>query len=217
MKVFAVILASVLGTFIAAGARAATAPEPAGHDFVIRGFRFRSGESLPVEIAGRNRLWRQMVIDAITSDPAYPGGEYKAEPSEGLRDAENLLIIAGASPLPMQLQLPTGAAAKAWYHTELPRRLKGLDANDLVYAVASSRTYDPSKALEKISAPITWVNSADDFINPADLGIAPREAKRLKNGRFVLIPTSPASHGHGSHTWAVLWKDELAALLKRSE
>lgn len=172
---------------------------------------------LPVEIAGRNRLWRQMVADAITSDPAYQGGEYKAQPTQGLRAAENLLIIAGSAPLPMQLQMPTGEAAKAWYQTELPSRLRGLDANDLLYAVAASRTYDPSKDLEKIAAPLTWVNSADDFINPPELGIAGREARRIRNGRFVLIPAGPETHGHGTHTWAALWKGELAALLRRSE
>jgi homoserine O-acetyltransferase len=171
---------------------------------------------LPVEIAGRNRMWRQMVMDAITADPAYAGGDYKAEPMEGLREAEDILMIVGAAPLPMQIAYPTGAAVKGWYETEAPKRLKGLDANDLVYAVASSRTYDPSRDLEKITAPITWVNSGDDFINPPELGIAPREAKRLKHGRFVLIPAGPNTHGHGTHTWAALWQGELAALLKRS-
>jgi homoserine O-acetyltransferase len=171
---------------------------------------------LPVEIAGRNRLWRTMAIDAITSDPAYMGGDYGPEPAHGLRAAEDLLILAGASPLPMQIAYPTGAAIDAWFARDLPGRLKGLDANDLIYQVASSRTYDPSKGLERITAPITWVNSADDFINPPELAIAPREARRLKHGRFVLIPTSPATHGHGTHTWAALWQDELAALLKRS-
>jgi homoserine O-acetyltransferase len=170
----------------------------------------------PVEIAGRNRMWRQMVIDSITSDPAWEGGEYKSEPVGGLRAAENILMLAGATPLPMQLQYPTGDAAKAWYQEQLPTRLKGLDANDMIYAFASSRDYDPSKDLEKIKAPMTWVNSADDFINPPELGIAQKMAPRIKQGRFVLIPTSPNTHGHGTHTWAALWQDELAALLKRS-
>jgi homoserine O-acetyltransferase len=171
---------------------------------------------LPVEIAGRNRLWRSMAIDAITADPAYAGGDYTEEPSQGLRAAEDLLIVAGASPLPMQIAYPTGAAVEAWFAKTLPERLKGLDANDLIYQVASSRSYDPSKDLEKIAAPITWVNSADDFINPPELGIAQREARRLKNGRFVLIPAGPDTHGHGTHTWAALWQGELDALLKRS-
>jgi homoserine O-acetyltransferase len=172
---------------------------------------------LPVEIAGRNRLWRAMAVGAVTSDPVYAGGDYSQEPAQGLRAAEDILMLVGASPLPMQIAYPTGAAVRAWYATELPRRLQGLDANDLIYALESSRTYDPSKDLEKITVPVTWINSADDFINPPELGLARKMAPRLKNGRFVLIPASPQTHGHGTHTWAALWQDELAALLKRSQ
>ena len=172
---------------------------------------------LPVEIAGRNRLWRTMAVDAITADPAYAGGDYTTQPAQGLRAAEDILILAGAAPLPMQLAYPTGAQVRAWFAETLPARLKSLDANDLVYALESSRTYDPSKDLEKITTPMTWVNSGDDFINPPELGIAEREARRLKTTRFVLIPASANTHGHGTHTWAALWKDELAKLLARTE
>ena len=172
---------------------------------------------LPVEIAGRNRLWRTMAVDAIASDPTYAGGDYSSEPVQGLRGAEAILMLAGASPLPMQIAYPTGQAVRAWYAGEAPNRIKGLDANDLIYALEASRTYDPSKGLEKITAPVTWINSADDFINPPELGIAQSMAPRLKKGRFVLIPASPRTHGHGTHTWAALWQDELAALLKRSQ
>jgi homoserine O-acetyltransferase len=172
---------------------------------------------LPIEIAGRNRLWRQMVVDAITGDPAYEGGEYKAQPMQGLTTAEDLLMIAGQSPLPMQIAMPKGEDVKAWYEKELPTRLKALDANDLVYQVASSRDYDPSKGLGRITAALTWVNSGDDFINPPELGVAQAKVKEIKRGKFVLIPASPNTHGHGTHTWAALWQDELKALLARSE
>ena len=91
-----------------------------------------------------------------------------------------------------------------------------LDANDLIYQVDASRDYDPSAGLEKIVAPVMWVNSADDFINPPELGIAEREAPRLRHGRFALLPVSNLTHGHGTHTWAVAWKDELAELLGES-
>jgi homoserine O-acetyltransferase len=171
----------------------------------------------PVEIAGRNRLWRRMAIEAITSDPAYKGGDYEAQPVQGLKTAADLLILAGSAPIQMQASMPTGPAADAWLATELPRRIAGMDANDFIYQVASSRTYDPSKDLEKITAPMTWVNSADDFINPPELGIAEAAAKRLRTTRYILLPASDKTRGHGSHTWAVLWKDELADLLKRSE
>jgi len=171
----------------------------------------------PTEIAGRNRLWRRMAIEAITSDPAWKGGDYDTQPVQGLKTAADLLILAGAAPLPMQAQLPTRAAVDAWLARELPRRIAGMDANDFIYQVDASRTYDPSKDLEKITAPMTWVNSADDFINPPELGLAEAAAKRLKTTRYVLIPASLQSRGHGTHTHAVLWKDELADLLKRSE
>jgi homoserine O-acetyltransferase len=150
------------------------------------------------------------------ADPAWQGGDYEAQPAQGLRTAEDLLMVVGAAPLPMQLSLPTRDAADAWLAKELPARMAALDANDLIYQLAASRTYDPSKGLEKITAPVMWVNSADDFINPPELGIAEREAKRLKAGRFVLIPASAETHGHGTHTWAALWKDRLAELLARS-
>lgn len=172
---------------------------------------------LPVEIAGRNRAWRKLAIDAITADPAWKGGDYTSQPVQGLRGAQSLLIVAGAAPVRMQLDLPTGRQVDAWAESEVPRRIASVDANDLIYALQASRTYDPSKRLETITAPLTWVNSADDFINPPELGVAEPAARRLKQGRNVLLPASPQTRGHGSHTWAVLWKDELAALLKRSE
>ena len=119
---------------------------------------------LPAEIAGRNRMWRRMAIEAITADPAFQGGNYAAQPAQGLRTAMDLLILVGQTPLPQQLAMPTRAATDAWLAEELPRRMAANDANDFIYALAASRTYDPSKDLEKITAPITWVNSADDFI-----------------------------------------------------
>lgn len=172
---------------------------------------------LPVEIAGRNRMWRALAADAIQADPAWAGGDYKAQPVQGLRTAEALLMVAGVSTIPMQAAYPTGASVRAWVAGDLAKRMAGADANDLIYALEASRTYDPSKDLEKITAPVTWINSADDFINPPELGIAEAMAPRLRNGRFVLIPASARTHGHGTHTWAALWQDELAALLKRSE
>jgi homoserine O-acetyltransferase len=169
-----------------------------------------------VALGGRNRLWREMAIASIKADPAWAGGDYKAEPQLGLRGAENMLILAGQSAWPMQIAMPTGEQVDAWYAEQLPARLKTAEANDLIYQLEASRTYDPSKDLEKIKAPLTWVNSCDDFINPPELGLAQAEIKRIKAGRFVLIPCRPDTHGHGTHTWAAFWKDDLADLLKRS-
>jgi homoserine O-acetyltransferase len=95
--------------------------------------------------------------------------------------------------------------------------LSGLEANDMIYQFDSSRTYNPWPGLEKVTAPLTWVNSADDFINPRNLPIPQEAVKRMKNARFRLIPESADTHGHGTHTWAKFWKGDLIKLLKRSE
>jgi homoserine O-acetyltransferase/O-succinyltransferase len=170
---------------------------------------------LPVQIAGRNRVWRKMLIDAIRDDPAWNGGNYKEEPKQGLRTAEDLLVIAGSAPLLMQKTQPTRDAADKFVE-ESEKTAATLDANDLLYQVNASRNYDPSPQLAKITAPILWVNSADDFINPPELGLAEKESKRLKNGTFVLIPTSEQTHGHSTHTWAVVWQSYLKQLLEES-
>ena len=167
---------------------------------------------LPVQIAGRNRVWRKMLMDAIRKDPAWSGGEYKEEPAESLRTAEDILVIAGSAPLVMQKTLPTRDAADK-YVDDAEKRASTLDANDLLYQANSSRNYDPSAQLEKITASVVWINSADDFINPPELGIAEKESKRLKNGTFVLLPVSEQTHGHGTHTWAVAWQSYLKQLL----
>jgi homoserine O-acetyltransferase/O-succinyltransferase len=171
----------------------------------------------PVQIAGRNRTWRKMLMDAIRSDPEWKGGEYSQQPQQGLRTAVDLLIIAGSAPLYMQR---TYAATRDSADKDLDEyfkfRLQGLDANDLLYAVNASRNYDPSPQLEKITAHVMYINSADDFINPPELGIAEREIRRVKNARFVLIPISDETRGHGTHTKAVLWKQYLAELLEKS-
>src|SRR5216684_85901 len=149
---------------------------------------------LPVQIAGRNRIWRRMVMDAIRNDPAWKNGEYTEEPHEGLRTALDFLLIAGSAPIPMQKSLPTRDAADKYLDDYFKTRLATLDANDLLYAVDASRSYDPSANLEKIKPPVLWINSADDFINPPELGIAEREVKRIKNGKFILIPASENTH-----------------------
>lgn len=169
---------------------------------------------LPVEIAGRNRMWRKMTIDAITLDPEWRGGDYKTQPISALRTAASLLVVAGSAPILLQESYPTREAADKYVEKTLADRIAELDANDLLYQVAASRTYNPSPKLGTIRARVTWINSADDFINPPELGIAEREAKRLGRGTFVLIPASAETRGHGSHTWAVLWRDHLAELLK---
>jgi homoserine O-acetyltransferase len=171
---------------------------------------------LPVQIAGRNRLWRKMVIDGIRHDPDWKNGDYTTEPRAALEITANFLLIAGSAPLPMQRNLPTREAADKYLEDSMKRITATLDANDMLYAVSASRNYDPSPKLETILASVMHLNSADDFINPPELGIAEREIKRLNRGKFVLIPASEQTHGHGTHTWAATWEQYLKELLDES-
>ena len=172
---------------------------------------------LPVQIAGRNRVWRELVIQAIRNDPQWRDGEYQTEPLDALRAAAGMLLIAGSAPIQMQLALPTRDASDKFVDEYMQRELQSLDANDLLYQVDASRDYDPSADLEKIKAPLTQINSGDDFINPPELGIAEREIKRVKGGHFILLPASDQTHGHGTHTWAAVWQQYLAQLLQSSQ
>jgi homoserine O-acetyltransferase len=171
---------------------------------------------LPVQIAGRNRIWRKMVIDGFRQDPDWKNGEYTTEPRAGLQIAADLLLIVGGVPVQMQKNFPTREAADKELEDFTKRITVNLDANDLMYALNASRNYDPSPQLEKISVPVMFVNTADDFINPPELGIAEREIRRVKKGRFVLIPASDQTHGHGTHTWAAVWQQYLKELLDAS-
>ena len=172
---------------------------------------------LPVQIAGRNRLWRDLTMDAIRNDPQWMKGDYTTEPTAALRTVAGMLLIAGSAPIQMQITLPTRDAADEFLQKYMPRQMETLDANDFLYQVNASRDYDPAPGLEKIKAPLLHINSADDFINPPELGIAEREIKRVKNGRFVLLPASDQTHGHGTHTWAAVWQQYLAQLLESSK
>jgi homoserine O-acetyltransferase/O-succinyltransferase len=166
----------------------------------------------PTQIAGRNRMWRKMVIDDIESDPAWKGGEYTVQP-RGLRAALQLLFIAGSAPLVQQRVAPTRDSADVYIVHWLDGRFDATDANDLLYQVSASRDYDPSAALDHITAPVLAINSADDFINPPELGLMERLLPKVKHARYVLIPTSERTRGHGTHTAAAVWKADFAAFL----
>jgi homoserine O-acetyltransferase len=171
---------------------------------------------LPVEVAGRNRIWRKMVIDGIRNDPQWKNGEYTSEPPLALQISADFLLLIGSSPLHMQQDLPTRDAADHYLDETIKRSTADMDATDFLYAVSASRDYDPSAKLASIKVPVMFVNSADDLINPPELGIAEREIKKVKNGKFRLLPISDQTHGHGTHTWAAAWQQYLRELLEQS-
>lgn len=171
----------------------------------------------PIEIAGLNRMWRTLAVDGIRADPAWAGGEYRSPPLQGLRTAASLLFVAGAAPVYFQAQYPRRDAAEAFARQRVAASIAGIDANDLIYQVEASRTYDPWPRLDAITAPTTWINSADDFINPRFLDYPQRAVARMKDARFRLIPESAETRGHGTHTAARFWKQDLIDLLRRTQ
>ena len=166
----------------------------------------------PVEIAGRNRIMRKMIMDSITTDPEWKNGDYREQPP-GLRSAIYISLVMGSIPLQWQKEHPTRLQADVFLDDQLRRRLASTDANDMLYGVDASRDYNPDPTLEKIQARVLFINSADDQINPPELGIAEQEIKRVKAGKFVLLPISDKSRGHGTHSLPAIWQEYLAELL----
>ncbi|MBL8521798.1 MAG: alpha/beta fold hydrolase [Betaproteobacteria bacterium] len=172
---------------------------------------------LPVELAGRNRMWRKMLINAVHADPDWKKGDYAAQPRTAATSIANFLALVGAAPIQAQKSAPTRAAADKLTDETVARVAAGFDVNDMLYAVSASRNYDPSAKLDTIKVPVMFINSADDFINPPELGIAEREIRRVPKGRFVLLPATEETYGHGTHTRAGVWKHYLWDLLERSK
>jgi homoserine O-acetyltransferase len=172
--------------------------------------------SLPTQISGRNRGWRRIVIDGVRNDPAWNGGEYKIQPPS-LHTAAQMLWFMSSNPVLRQKEAPTLGKTDEVLDKFVAQIVKADDANDVLYAVEASHDYDPGPNLEKIRAPLLAINSADDLINPPELGILEREIKRVPHGRALVIPMSDKTRGHGSHTIASLWKDELMKLLSESQ
>jgi homoserine O-acetyltransferase len=173
--------------------------------------------SLPTQISGRNRAWRRIAIDAIRKDPEWNNGDYSSQNGQsqpgGLRVAEQMLWLMGNNPLVRQQQMQTLAASDTAFDAAIDDSLKGADANDLLYQLESSYDYDPGPDLEKIRAPLTAINFADDLINPPELGILEREIKRVPKGRAIVMPLTSDTRGHGTHTLAAVWKRYLMELM----
>ena len=170
--------------------------------------------SAPTQIAGRNRVMRKMIMDSITGDPGWKNGDYTEEPHEGLVGAINLLLMMTSSPLQWQKQAPTREAADQWYADQIRTRTASTDANDMLYQFNASRDYDPSHDLEKITAPLLAINSADDVVNPPELGLMEKLMPRVKHGRYVLIPTSDQTRGHGTHSLPTVWGKYLREFIE---
>src|SRR5438552_864105 len=198
-----------------------------GGDFIVKNFRFHNAETFPevrihyatfgtprpgnavlilhgtagspTHIAGRNRIWRKMMIDDLQRGD--------------VTSAVQILMLVGSAPLQWQKTAPTRDDADRWLAEQMKTRMATTNADDLLYALEASRNYDPSPQLEKIKAPLLAINSADDFINPPELGIMEKLIARVPRGRYVLIPTSEQTHGHSTHTWAAVWGGELAKFL----
>jgi homoserine O-acetyltransferase len=170
--------------------------------------------SAPTAIAGRNRVMRKMITDSITHDPAWKNGDYTEQPRQGLVGALNLLMMMTSSPLQWHRSGPTHDAADNWYEDQIKSRFASNDANDMLYQFNASRDYDPSPNLEKITAAVLAINSADDVVNPPELGLMEKLMPRVKNGRYILIPTSDQTRGHGTHSLPAVWGKHLSEFLK---
>ncbi len=171
---------------------------------------------LPVQISGRNRVWRRMVSDAIRGDVLWRQGDYTQQPP-ALRLAAQMVFFMTSNPVLRQQAMPTLARSDEVLDDFVEGFLEHADANDMLYAIESSNDYDPGPGLGRIRAALVAINSADDLIDPPELGILEREITRVPRGRMVMIPYDERSRGHGSHTFPRLWKHELAALLREVE
>lgn len=172
--------------------------------------------SVPSQIAGRNRVWRRIAIDAIREDPEWKNGHYTSQP-RGLRTAAQMLWLVSSNPAIRYRRAPTLAAADKEIEEYVANYVRTNDANDVLYALESSRDYDPAPLLEHITAPLLAINSADDLVNPPEIGVLEREIIRVRHGRAVMIPFSDRTAGHGTHTLAAVWKQYLVELLTETE
>jgi homoserine O-acetyltransferase len=169
----------------------------------------------PTAMAGRNWILRRMMIETIRADAAWNNGDYKEQPPS-LKYAQAAFSLAtGGGNEALHRIAPTRVLADKVFEDRLAQRVT-IDANDLIYAYEAARDYDPSPNLEKIKARVLAINSADDERNPPELGIMDREIKRVKNGRFYLVPASPETRGHGTTGSAKLWKHLLPELLSEA-
>jgi len=168
--------------------------------------------SVPTQIAGRNRMLRRLISGSIRGDPEWRGGDYAAQP-HGLYGALEILFVMTSSPRYLQKIAPTRDSADAYIDSWVRNRLRTTDANDFLYQFEASGDYNPSPTLERIRVPLLAINSADDQVNPPELGLMERLIRRVRRGRYVLLPITDQTRGHGTHSLPAIWKPYLAEFL----
>jgi homoserine O-acetyltransferase/O-succinyltransferase len=170
--------------------------------------------SLPTPMSGRNWMLRRLLTESIRRDPAWNNGNYTAQPP-GFQLASVFFATATSGGNHSYMKAgPNREKADAALEARLKPGAMNADANDHLLQWESSADYNPSPGLEKITATLLAINSADDERNPVELGILDREIKRVKNGRAYIVPGSDQTLGHGTTGNAKFWKQELDAVLK---
>ncbi len=165
--------------------------------------------SNPVEIAGRNRMWRKMLVDAIVTDPTWKNGDY-TEPPRNLASAHRVPDDRDERAAAVAEAEPDGQAGRRWLADQIANRTKSTDANDMIYYFRASEDYNPAPHLAKITAPLLAINSADDFVNPPELPMMEALIKQVPRGRFILLPITDQTRGHGTHTLPAIWGAQVA-------
>jgi homoserine acetyltransferase len=169
--------------------------------------------SQPTEMSSRNWILRRLVTDSIRNDPDWKNGNYTQQPRSLQVASVFYNFASNGGNQALQKAAPTRALADALLETRLNAPFAG-DANDHLYQWDSSRDYNPAAGLERISAALLAINSADDERNPPETGTLEREIKRVKNGRIYLVPASEFTAGHGTTFQAKFWKSQLSDLLQ---
>ena len=169
--------------------------------------------SLPTQIAGRNRMMRRLVSQSVRTDPDWKEGNYTTQP-HGLFGALEMLFMMTSSPRYLQARASTRDSADSDIDSWIRSRMRTTDANDFIYQFEASSDYDPSSDLEKIRAPVLAINSADDLVNPPELGLMEKLIARVAKGKYVLLPITDETRGHGTHSLPRIWKPYLAAFLR---
>ena len=172
--------------------------------------------SEPVEIAGRNRMFRKAVINCVESDPQWQGGTYEKEPKAGLTGAASAILSLIGGNQQWQRMAPNRQTADSLLLAMTQQLVNRYDANNLIYQFDASRNYNPAPHLSKIEAPLFAVNSADDEIEPPELKLTEQEISKVKKGRYILLPVTDETIGHGTCYKPEVWSKYLKELLKIS-